>query len=58
MIGVVAVVEAENEDGHFPVEAPGVIVIAEVGVEIKVIVGQEVGVERKKANQGVEVVQK
>jgi len=47
MTGVVAVVEVENKGDHFPVEAPGVIVVAEVRVEIKVIVGQEVGVVQK-----------
>jgi len=44
---VVVEAEAENEGDHFPVEAPGVIVVAEVGVEIKVIVGQEVRVVQK-----------
>jgi len=48
MTEVVAVVEAEKESDHFPVEAPGVIVVvkvvAEVKVEINVTVDQEVGV--------------
>jgi len=47
MTGVAAAVEAENEGDHFPVEALEVIVVAEVGVEIKVIVGQEEGVVQK-----------
>jgi len=56
MTGVAAVVEAENESVLFPVEALGVIAVAEV--EIKVILGQEVGVIQKLAILEVEVVQK
>lgn len=56
MIGAVAVVEAENESDHCPVEALGVIVVA--GVEIKVIVGQGVEVAQELAIQIVEVVQR
>lgn len=45
MTGVAVVVEAEKESVLYPVEALGVIAVAEV--EVKVILGQEVEVVQK-----------